>query len=51
MILTERKRLNAAVVLIIMQLQANDSDNENDTNSWYDFSDFGSESDLQIFIN
>ena len=39
------KRLSAAVVKIHMKLWYIDSDNENDTDSSYDFSDFGSQSD------
>ena len=39
------KRLRAAVVKIHMELWYIDSDNENDTDSSYDFSDFGSQSD------
>ena len=39
------KRLSAAVVKIHMKLWYIDSDNENDTDSIYDFSDFGSQSD------
>ena len=39
------KRLSAAVVRIHMKLWYIDSDNENDTDSSYDFSDFGSQSD------
>ena len=39
------KRLSAAVVKIHMELRYIDSDNENDTDSNYDFSDFGSQSD------
>ena len=40
------KRLSAAVVKIHMELWYIDSDNENDTDSNYDFSDFGSQSDI-----
>ena len=39
------KRLNASVINIYMELWDTDSDNENDTDSSYGLSDFGSESD------
>ena len=38
------KRLSAAVVKIRMKLRYIDSDNKNDTDSSYDFSDFGPQS-------
>ena len=40
-----KKRLSAAVVKIHMEFWDTDSDNENDTDSSYDPSDLGSESD------